>query len=138
MADYIKPLPFPVYEDKEFWIGAKRHELLLKKCTKCGGWIWFTDSICPTCQCMKFEWVRASGRGTIFSYNIAYRTFTQGWTTEDLPYINVIVDLEEGTRMFANLRKCKPEDVKIGMPVELFFDDVTEEVTLPVFKPLGK
>ena len=135
MAEYTKPLPIPLYEDKEFWAGAKRHEFLLKKCADCSAFVWYIDSMCPECQSTNFEWVKASGKGTVFSYNIVYRTFTFGWPPEDVPYINVIVDLEEGTRFCANLRECKPEDVKIGIPVEVFFDDVTEDITLPQFKP---
>ena len=137
MAQYNKPVPMPVHEDKEFWAGAKRHELLLKKCGKCGAWVWYTDSVCQECQAMKnFEWVKASGKGTVWSYSVVYRSFSRGWAPEELPYISVIVDLEEGTRFCANLRECKPEDVKIGMPVEIFFDDVTEHVTLPQFRSL--
>ncbi len=83
---------------------------------------------------MNFEWVKASGKGTVFSYNIIYRTFTMGFA-EDVPYINVLVDLEEGARYLANLREYKLEDVKIGMPVEVLFEDVTEEITLPQFRP---
>lgn len=136
MAEYTKPLPIPLHEDKEFWAGTKRHELLLKKCADCSTFVWYTNPMCPECQSMNFKWVKSKGKGTVFSYNIVYRTFTSGWPPEDVPYINVIVDLEEGARFLANLCECKPEDVKIDMPVEIFFDDVTEEITLPKFKPI--
>jgi uncharacterized OB-fold protein len=135
MAEYNKPLPSPEHEDKDFWFGAKRHEFLLKKCKGCGAYTWYTNPMCADCHSMDFEWVKSPGRGTVFTYNIAYRSFTPGFTEEDVPYINVLVDLEEGTRYCANLCDCKPEDVKIGMPVEIFFDDVTDEVTLPKFRP---
>ena len=135
MAEYTKPLPNPTHEDKEFWFAAKRHELLLKKCHDCGAYVWFTDPMCTECQSMEMDWVPSEGKGTIFTFNIVYRNFTRGYTDEDLPYINVIVELDEGARMFANLVDCKPEDVKIDMPVELFFEDVTEEFALPRFRP---
>jgi len=50
----------------------------------------------------------------------------------------VIVELEEGVRLMTNIVDCRPEDLYIGMPVKVVFDDVTEEVTLPKFKPAGK
>ncbi len=135
MAEYTKPLPVPVHEDKEFWAGAKRHELLLKKCSSCGTFVWYCDAMCSECQNMTFIWVKASGKGNIFSYNVVYRSFTAGWEDTDAPWINVLIDLEEGSRMVGNLRDCRPQDVRIGMPVEVFFDDVTPEITLPVFRP---
>ena len=135
MVEYTKPLPTPYYEESEFWAGTKRHEFLLKKCHNCGIYVWFTDSMCNKCQSMEFDWVKSSGKGTVFTYNIAYRSFTEGFTEDDVPYINVLVDLEDGFRMCSNLCDCKLEDVKIGMPVEMFFDDVTPEVTLPKFRP---
>jgi uncharacterized protein len=136
MAEYIKPLPTPLAEDKEFWAGTKRHEFSLKKCRQCGAFVWFTQSMCHVCQSMEFDWAKSSGKGKVYTYNIVYRSFTPGFTEKDVPYINVLVDLDEGARMLSNLSDCKPEDVKIGMPVEIYFDDVTPEVTLPKFKPV--
>jgi uncharacterized OB-fold protein len=54
---------------------------------------------------------------------------------DDVPYIVALIDLAEGTRMASNLVECAPEDVVAEMPVEVIFDDVTDEVTLAKFKP---
>ena len=46
-----------------------------------------------------------------------------------------VVQLDEGPRMMTNVVGCAPEDVKIGMPVQVEYDDVTPEITLAKFKP---
>ncbi len=53
----------------------------------------------------------------------------------DVPYILALVQLEEGIRMMSNIVQCRPEEIAIGMNVQVFFDDVTEEITLPKFRP---
>jgi len=134
MSGYDKPLPQPKHEDKEFWARAKKHELLLKRCGQCGNFYWYNNTMCPACLSPDIEWVKSSGKGKIWTYTITYHNPQPIWDSE-APYISVHVDLEEGTRYVARLFECKPEDVKIGMPVEVIFEDVTEEITLPQFRP---
>jgi len=45
------------------------------------------------------------------------------------------VELDEGLKMLTNLVDCTPEQVKIDMPVEVVYEDVTPEVTLAKFRP---
>jgi uncharacterized OB-fold protein len=75
-----------------------------------------------------------SGRGTLFSYVIYHRPYHPGFKGE-LPYNVSIVELEEGPRMVTNIVGIANDELRIGMPVEVIFDDVTEDVTLPKFQP---
>jgi uncharacterized OB-fold protein len=79
-----------------------------------------------------------SGRGTVYTYTIAEQAF-HPFFADRLPYVLVVVDLEEqpGLRFVSELVQCSPEEVSVGMPVEVVWEDVTEEVTLPLFKPAG-
>ena len=53
----------------------------------------------------------------------------------ELPYPICVVETEEGLRFITNLVNIGNDEIKIGMPIEVVFDDVTEEVTLPKFQP---
>jgi hypothetical protein len=80
------------------------------------------------------EWVRSAGRGTVYTFSVVHtRFFDQPW---ELPYVVAVVQLEEGVRLLSNIIQCRPEEVVVGMPVEVTFEDVTEEISLPKFRPL--
>jgi hypothetical protein len=83
---------------------------------------------------MNAEWVRVSGKGKVFSWTVTARAFYPGF---EVPYAVVIIELDEGVRMVSNVVDCKPEDLYIGMPVEVVFEDVTKEITLPKFKVIS-
>jgi len=83
---------------------------------------------------MDFEWVKTSGKGKIYSFVVYHVAFHPAFEQE-IPYVVAIIQLSEGPRMESNIIGCKPEEVKIDMPVEVFFEDVTEEIAVPKFKP---
>ena len=138
MPAYEKPLPDPTFDTKPYWDAAKKHELHMQKCDKCGRLRFPPRPVCAHCQSMQATWVKLSGRGTVFSYSVISHAVGKGFQA-DVPYINILVEPVEqkGVRIPSNLVGCKPEDVKINMAVEAVFDDVTPEVTLPKFKPAG-
>ena len=57
---------------------------------------------------------------------------------DDVPYNVAEVELEEGPRLLTNLVGIENADITMGMPVEIVFDDITEEVTLARFRPAGR
>jgi uncharacterized OB-fold protein len=78
--------------------------------------------------------VRAAGRGTVYSFTVIHRPPFPVFR-DKVPYVLAIIELTEGVRMMTNIIGCEPNMVEIGMPVEVTFEDVTEEITLPQFKP---
>jgi uncharacterized OB-fold protein len=134
MENYEKPLPDVHDETRPFWDGCKKHELLLQKCLECGRFYFYPRSICPHCFSDHNTWMKVSGRGKVYSFTVSFRPATQAFL-EDLPYNIAIVELEEGVRMMSNIVNCDNDDLVIDMPVEVVFDDVTAEFTLPRFKP---
>jgi uncharacterized OB-fold protein len=89
----------------------------------------------PLCFSFDVDWVKASGRGTVYSVTVCHRP-APGFE-KDVPYNIVLIELEEGVRMMSTVVGCDNDEVRIGMAVEVVFDDVTADVTLPKFRPVG-
>ena len=137
MADekkYKKPLPRVDEESKGFWEACQRHELYIQECRACSTPRYYPRALCPTCLSSDIRWVLSSGRGTVYTYTVTYQNQAPGFRDE-LPYILAYVELPEGVRLLTNIVGCSPEQVTIGMPVEVSFEDVTADITLPKFKP---
>jgi uncharacterized OB-fold protein len=133
-STYLKPLPVPSPESQAFWDACRRHELRLPRCSACSAY-WFPPSgVCPECLSDQFEWTLASGRGEVFSFVVMHRVYHKGFA-DDVPYPIALVALEEGPHFLSNVVDCPPEELRIGMPVQVVFDDVTAEHTLPKFRP---
>lgn len=134
MTKYTKPLPRIDEESKGFWEACQRHELYVQRCRACGSIRYYPRALCPACLGDDTEWVRCSGRGAVYTYTVTYQNQAPGFR-EALPYVLAYVELEEGVRLLTNIVGCEPDDVRIGMPVEVVFEDVTAEATLPKFQP---
>ena len=89
----------------------------------------------PSCFSFDVEWTKACGRGTVYSYTVCLRP-APGFEN-DVPYNIALVELAEGVRMMSTVVDCPPDDLRIGMLVEVVFEDVIQDVTLPKFKPAG-
>ena len=135
MTDYEKPLPGLTLETQPFWDYCQKHELSMQKCNQCG-FIRFPPSIiCPKCRSLEgVEWIKLSGKGKVYSFVVFHHLYHPAFA-HDIPYAVASIELEEGPRMMSNITGCKMEDIKIGMPVEVYFEDVTDGFALPKFKP---
>lgn len=135
MSEYKKPLPKPLKWSKPFWEGAKKHKLLLKKCKNCGHIDHPPYLFCTECMHEECEWVEASGKAKIYTLTTTMLGAPVPFWN-DMPYTIAMVDLVEGPRMLTQIVEANPKDIKIGMEVEVVFDDITEEITLPKFRPV--
>ncbi len=133
---YAKPLPRLDEESKGFWEACQRRELVLQRCGGCGALRHYPRALCPTCLSDAVEWLRCSGRGTVYTFTVTHQNQAPGFR-DALPYVLAYVELDEGVRLLTNIVECAPEAVRIGMPVEVVFSDATPAVTLPLFRPLG-
>jgi uncharacterized OB-fold protein len=124
----LAPMPGPINE--EFYNGLNRHELLLQKCTDCNKFRFWPIEMCPFCNSFNYEWTRCSGKGTVHSYTIQYATMPYPWPV-------LLVELEEGPRLVTH-GLMAPEEVQIGMPVEVDYEKISDEITLHAFKKAGK
>lgn len=127
-------LPEPTPLSRPFWDAARRHELTVQRCSACGTHVFYPRFACPSCGGRALDWVQASGRGKVYSYTIARRPTHRSFA-DRVPYVIAIVELEEGPRMSTNIVDCDPDSVRIGMPVEVAFEDVSDEISLVMFRP---
>ena len=134
MTTFNKPLPHPDPISQEFWDAAKRHELIIQRCKTCDEHILYPRQVCSNCLSSDLEWIKASGKGRVYSFTVVHQAVHPAFMG-DVPYVFAVINLDEGPRIATNIVECKPEDVKVDMPVVAVFDDVTPEVTLIKFKP---
>ena len=125
----ITPLTLP------FWNGTRNGKFLLPKCNCCGKHFFRPEIACTHCLSTDWDWVEASGRGTLYSYSVIHRPPAPGFPT---PLVFAVVELEESPAIFSNLVDCDQEDIRIGMPLEVVFDKVSGGIVLPKFRPSGK
>lgn len=119
--------------DNAFWFeGAREHKLLIQRCASCGKLRHPPRPMCGECRSLEWDTVEASGRGTVYSYVVNHYPQVPAF---DYPLAVGLVELEEGTRLVANVVGVEPADVHVGMPVEVEFVDHDPELTLPAFHP---
>lgn len=131
---YDKPLPRVTPDTAPFWEGCRRHELLLAACTDCGALHLPPGPVCPRCFSDRLDWQKASGRGVVSAWTVVHQAWFPVFKA-DLPYNAVQVELAEGPRLTTDLVDVANDAIQVGMAVEVVFDDVTDEFTLPRFRP---
>ena len=134
MSDYQKPLPELNAENRPFWQACREGRLAMQKCGACGHIRYPIQAVCPECLSEQTEWENLSGRGEVLSRLVFHQVYHKAFKN-DVPYNVVLVQLDEGPRMFSNVVGVPNEDVKVGMRITVTFDRVTPEVTLPRFRP---
>lgn len=127
-----RPQPLPSRNSAFFWEGAERGELLGQRCTSCQLFRHPPRPMCPSCLSVDWEAVRLSGRGRVHSWMLPVHPRLPMF---EYPLVCVLVDLEEGIRLFSNLYECAPEDIEVDMPVEVFFVPTRNDKAVPVFRP---
>ncbi len=136
-ADAMRPLrPRPsVTQDNAFWFeGAREHTLLIQRCTSCGTLRHPPLPACGNCRSLDWDTVTASGRGTLYSFVVVHYPKVPSF---DYPLPIGLVELEEGTRVVANIEGVEPGDLVVGLALEAHFVDFDDELSLPVFGPVG-
>jgi uncharacterized protein len=134
-----RPLPHPMTpEAKPYWDGLRQQKLMLPRCRACGRAFFYPRVLCPRCHAPDIEWVQSSGRGRLHSFGIVYQTISKAFKVK-APYVLAMVELEEGPRLMSNLINIVPDPrrIRCDMPVEVVFERLTDEVTLPLFQPAG-
>jgi uncharacterized protein len=130
-AEYKKELPPITATNRPFWEGAKEHRLMAYKCLNCGT-SYGTAMECTACGHPQMKWVEVSGRGELYTFTVVHRAYHPAWE-KDIPYNIAWVKLDEGPILLSSLTGCRNQDLRLGMRVQVVFEDVTPEVTLPRF-----
>ena len=130
------PAPSPQPESDFYWEKCKEGELWLRHCRACDSAYFYPRDICPECFSKDTDWVQSSGKGIVHTFAIVHRGPTPPFR-DRAPYVPAIVELEEGTRMPTNLVEVEadPSVIKVGMAVEVVFEEISDTISLPKFRP---
>jgi uncharacterized OB-fold protein len=135
MSAYQKFLPEGIPDSQlPFWASLKERAVRVQRCDDCRTYRYIPKDICPRCQGDRATWTPISGRGDVYTYTVVRRAPTPAYQAE-APYVLAHVTMAEGFRMIASLTGVDPQSVRIGMPVEIAYEDVTPEWTLFTFRP---
>ncbi len=131
MAERAIPKPTP--ETAHYWDGTRNGELRLQRCNACQHTYFPPRPFCPDCSSRDVAVFKASGQGTLYSYVISHLK-SPGF---EPPYAIAVVELAEGPRLMANIFDCPqtPEALVLDMPLEVTWEKLTDEITLPQFRP---
>jgi uncharacterized protein len=129
------PQPVITPEAEPFWLSCQNGRMALQRCGACGHF-WFPPSVlCPECWSTTWTWEEVAGAGTVFSY-VTFRRVYRPAFKDLVPYAVAVVELAEGPRMFSRLVGVTDvSDVTCGMAVEVRYEALGEELTLPLFAP---
>ena len=133
MSEYNKPLPGMDGLTKEFYDFCKSEDLHFQRCSGCNTFRHVPREVCAQCNSFDWEWVRSSGKGTVYTWTVVVRALHPAFV-EDTPLAPVVVEMEEGVRLLATMLDCPPDELEIGMPVNIAYEAVTDDVTLPRFR----
>jgi hypothetical protein len=129
----FRVLPELTERNRHFWQGGQDGELRFQRCQSCSTWLHPPSPVCPKCLGKDLQVEAVSGRATVMTFTLNY----QPWVpSPDHPYAIAIVELEEqeGLRLTTNVVNCLAEEVRIGMPVQVVFEQ-HDDVWVPLFEP---
>jgi hypothetical protein len=132
---YTGPVPKPTPETRPFWDAAKQRRLVFQSCDDCGTRYFYPRPLCPACLSRAVRWVDACGRARLHTFVINHRP-PRGYPVA-APFVLGIVELEEGPRMMSHIIGVEPDPatLRCDLPLEVVFEDITAEITLPKFRP---
>ena len=134
MNEYRKPLPKPSPLSAPFWEGVRQHQLLVQQCEACGKLRHTPKPLCPFCLSQETTWVPLSGEGSVYTFTVINRVVGPGFE-DDVPYVVALVELKEGVKLISNIVGYPQEQVRIGMPVKVVYEDVDDQTSLFKFAP---
>ncbi len=131
----LRPRPAITQDNAFFFEGAKQHRLLIQRCARCGTLRHPPRPMCASCHSYEWDTLEASGRGTVYSFVVNHYPQVPAF---DYPLPVGLIQLDEGTRLVADLVGVEPSDITVGMAVEVEWEDHDPDLTLPAFRPAGR
>ncbi len=130
------PYPSASAETSGFWEAAADHRLVVQTCDDCGRTRHPPGPVCPSCRSTRAHWAELPGTGSVYTYTVVRQAFIPA-LSDRIPYIVVAVDLDEanGVRLVSNLVDADHSQVEIGMRVEVAWEDMGPDLSVPRFRP---
>lgn len=117
-----------------FWEAARQRRFIIQRCSACNEAVFYPRPACPQCGAESLAWEDASGKATIYSYTVV-EAYPPSAFADEVPFVIAIVQLDEGPRMMTNIVGADPDSVHCDMRVAVDFQAISDEITLPVFRP---
>jgi hypothetical protein len=128
----VRQAPLVTDDSAVFWDAAAEHRLVAQRCGRCATLRHPPRPMCPRCHSLEIDVVELSGRGTLYSFAILHHPQHPAF---EYPVVAALVDLDEGVRVVSNLVDVDPQNVEIGMPLEVTYAATADERAVPVFRP---
>ncbi len=135
MTDQAKTKPRPDISEttRPFWDAIGENQLMVQYDPGTGAHQFYPRSTSLATGRGDLEWRAVSGKGTVYSFT-ATLVATPGFE-DDVPYILAMIDLAEGVRILANMINVAEDEIEIGMPVRVAFEQRSDDVTYFCFEP---
>ena len=127
-----RPAPVPDAESAPYWAATVEGRLVVQRCTACGHCQLYSRPHCLLCRA-PVEWIDATGRGTVYSFTIIRQNPSRSFR-HLLPFVVALIDLDEGPRLMSNIVGSEPAAVQIGAVVQVRFEPVSDQASLPLFE----
>ena len=130
----FRPLPALEPLTEPFWRACRQGTLQFLRCTRCARYLHPPRPVCPRCRESSLQWTPVSGRGRVHSFTVNHKAWYPG---QNVPYVIALVELaeQEDLRLTTNIVGCSPDQVRIGLPVRVRFETLSDEIALPLFEP---
>lgn len=136
-----KPTPNPSRLTQGYWDQIQKRQLVVMKCQTCRATVFFPKAWCPSCLSTEMTWSPVSGLGTILTYTIVHQAPFDSYR-ESVPYVIALVEMADAAmQMMTNIVNVAPEQVAIGMAVQVVFEERTRNgapFLVPQFEPMVK
>lgn len=128
-----RPLPVPDETSEAYWAGAREGKLMITRCPVCSYYVHPPQSLCPRCPDVGLVPDQVSGIGVIYSYSVNHLPGVPGFTP---PYAVAIIELAEQQELLTvgNVLDCPADELEVGMPVQVAFEKLNDEIALPQWK----
>lgn len=133
MTSGQRPIPQPTDITRPYWDAAAAHKLVIQECLACGARQFYPRGFCIACLSDQLRWLPCSGKGTIYTYTVNHRA-ANGYMKDHLPHVVAAIDLDEGTRMLANILDSPAGALRIGARVQVMFEALPDGMALPQFR----
>ena len=134
-SNVTRPIPVPNEWTKPFWEAAKEGVLKLQRCQSCKHFQHPPYATCVSCMSVDLAFEPVEGKGSIYAYTIMYHTGDKRFASA-VPYASIVVELDKapGALMAGNLLGSEYTEAKVGRRVEVVFERLNDDITLPQWR----
>lgn len=116
-----------------FWEASRERRLVLPWCDGCARPHWYPREVCPHCLAPDVSWRPSDGRGTIYAASVMPKP-AMPMMASLVPYVVVLVDLDDGVRVMSNVIGCEPRAASVGRRVRAAWEPLEDGRHLLVFE----